>query len=145
MLEFKGKRHEEQFQVFFAEQHLIWDLSVCLVGWMQYIPVMINLWRNWNIRNPLWHAAFLLLYTAEKMMPTALICLFSKFYIRHRTALMGVVRLLEMFTTDAYLSFWMDFSDKGSCFEWSLLALVFANNWISAAHWCAAADPLQLT
>ncbi len=34
---------------------------------MQYIPVMINLWRNWNNRNPLWHAAFLLLYTAEKV------------------------------------------------------------------------------
>ena len=73
-----------------------------------------------------------------QMMPTAMILFFSKFYTRHRTLLLGVTRLLEMFSTDAYLSFWMDYSDKGSCFEWSLLASVFANNWISAAHWCAA-------
>jgi hypothetical protein len=55
-------------QVFFAEQHLEWDLTVCLVGWIQWVPVMINLWQNRLIRSPLWHATFITLYSAEKVL-----------------------------------------------------------------------------
>ena len=40
---------------------------MCLVGWMQYIPCLINVWRNRLIRSPLWHAVFLTLYTTEKV------------------------------------------------------------------------------
>ncbi|BDA44483.1 hypothetical protein COCOBI_05-6700 [Coccomyxa sp. Obi] len=135
MMEFKHRRYEEDFQKSFTEKHLIWDLSVCLVGWMQYIPCLINLWRNRLIRSPLWHAVFLTLYTTEKLLPTIMIAVASGLYSRRRTAILALVRLVEMYTTDAYLAFWMDFSDKSSSFEWTLLVTVFANNWISAAHW----------
>ena len=69
----------------------------------------------------------------------ALIAFNSKAYVRHRTSCLVLLRLLVIYTTDAYLSFWMDYSDKGSFAVWNLLAWVFANNWISLANWCVAA------
>lgn len=65
--------------------------------------------------------------------------LFRKgFYVKHRTAIIMCLRLIEMLTTDAYLAFWYDFSDKQSFFEWNLLAWGFGNNWLSMVHWCGS-------
>jgi hypothetical protein len=67
MIEFKSGRHEKAFQSSYARQHLKWDLSVCLLGWMMWVPVMFNLYNHYDIRNPSWHCLFLILFTSEKV------------------------------------------------------------------------------
>ncbi|CAL8470446.1 g9988 [Coccomyxa elongata] len=134
-MEFKNRSHEEGFEVFFAERHVRWDLFVSCFSWMQYIPALVSIWRNRSFRSPIWLAAFAALYSAEKVIPTAMILFKKEAYIRHRTSISAVVRLLKMWTCDAFLSCWMDYSDKNSFREWTLLGTLFANNWISMMNW----------
>lgn len=78
-----------------------------------------------------------------QVIPTAIILFQKEAYIRHRTSISAVVRLLKIWTSDAYLSCWMDFSAKSSLWEWTLLATVFANNWLSLINWCAMRSLVQ--
>lgn len=68
---------------------------------------------------------------------SSLYLLFFKrdFYIRHRTAIGVLVRVLLIYGCNAYLAFWQDFADQQSFLEWTVVAVVFANSWMSVLFW----------
>ena len=63
----------------------------------------------------------------------------SGLYIRQRTAIALIMRLSELCIGNAFVSFWMDFTDKDVFSEWIIIACVVGNNWMSAAIWCVSA------
>lgn len=67
MMEFKDGRHERAFQTSYAEEHRTWDLSVCMLGWMTWFPVIINMRNHFDVRSISWHVVFLALFTSEKV------------------------------------------------------------------------------
>lgn len=73
-----------------------------------------------------------------QVIPTAAMAVYSRAYIRQRTAVQILVRLLKVYTSDAVLFFWMDLPDKNSFSQWTLLATLFGNNWLALANWCVS-------
>ncbi|CAL8470445.1 g9987 [Coccomyxa elongata] len=135
MLEFKGRTHERRFQIFFAEQHLTWDLFVCSVCWCMTPSILITFWRNNDTRSLLWYAAYMTAFVVSKGFPVVLITRHSGLYIRQRTAVALTMRLMEMCIGNAFMSYWMDFSNKAVFSEWITVACIFGNSWMSAGLW----------
>lgn len=182
-------------QIFFAEQHLTWDLFVCSVCWCMTPSILITFWRNNDTRSLLWYAAYMAAFVVSKVrfdqmstlarravfvsffvlfltvasrnkcnsmpikkasqdawhmtghqimasmhylqgFPVVLITRHSGLYFRQRTAVALTMRLMEMCIGNAFMSYWMDSSNKAVFSEWKTVACIFGNSWMSAGLWC---------